>query len=122
VHQDLPKQFIDRLKAVTAKRARIVIEHILKHGHITTRAKSWSCEHCTNSTQTRKPDVCRSCYWASPDSYRHVALREIRRLDLSWTDQDTQEYDQLANGAKHADVPLPEFVKAILRIHLKESH
>ena len=34
--QDLPKWFLERLKAVTAKRAKTVIDHILKHGHITT--------------------------------------------------------------------------------------
>ena len=34
--QDLPQWFIAKVKAVTAKRARTVIDHILKHGHITT--------------------------------------------------------------------------------------
>lgn len=33
---DLPLWFLDRLKAVTAKRAKTVIDHILKHGRITT--------------------------------------------------------------------------------------
>ncbi len=32
----LPKEFVKLCKKVTAKRARTVIEHILKHGHITT--------------------------------------------------------------------------------------
>jgi hypothetical protein len=32
----LPQKFLNALKAVTAKRARTVIDHILKHGHITT--------------------------------------------------------------------------------------
>ena len=36
VSENLPKEFLARLKAVTAKRAGIVIAHILKHGHITT--------------------------------------------------------------------------------------
>lgn len=33
---DLPDEFIERCRAVTAKRPRIVIEHILTHGYITT--------------------------------------------------------------------------------------
>jgi hypothetical protein len=33
---DLPPDFIARCKAVTAKRPRTVIEHILAHGYITT--------------------------------------------------------------------------------------
>lgn len=32
----LPKEFLERLRTVTGKRPRVVIEHILKHGHITT--------------------------------------------------------------------------------------
>lgn len=32
----LPKEFLDRLESVTARRARIVIDHILKHGFVTT--------------------------------------------------------------------------------------
>src|SRR5438105_4309538 len=33
---DFPKWFLEKLNAVQAKRARTVIQHILKHGHITT--------------------------------------------------------------------------------------
>lgn len=233
--QDLPKWFLKRLKAITAKRAKTVIDHILKHDHITTedlknlygydhppraardvreqgipletfripgsqgksiaayrfadptkirqgtlsgrkvfskefkeslvelagykcgiclteyearylqvdhrvpyevggegrgeiapdkfqlicgscnRAKSWSCEHCTNWTDDRQVKVCQSCYWASPESYKHVALRAIRRLDVTWTGGETHEYDQLARTAKEEGRPLPEFVKAVLR-------
>lgn len=32
----LPKKFVDKCKAVTAKRPKTVIDHILKHGFITT--------------------------------------------------------------------------------------
>jgi len=33
---DLPKEFLERLQAITAKRARAVIDHIIEHGHVTT--------------------------------------------------------------------------------------
>ncbi|HNU03736.1 MAG TPA: HNH endonuclease, partial [Anaerolineae bacterium] len=33
---DLPPELIARCRAVTAKRPRTVIDHILTHGHITT--------------------------------------------------------------------------------------
>lgn len=36
VSEKLSAEFLARLKAVTAKRPRTVIDHILKHGHITT--------------------------------------------------------------------------------------
>ena len=48
VSENLPKEFLARLKAVTAKRAGIVIAHILKHGHITTE---WSCRFATPAKQ-----------------------------------------------------------------------
>src|SRR5438105_9719825 len=33
---DYPKEFLELCRSVTAKRARIVIDHILEHGHIST--------------------------------------------------------------------------------------
>jgi hypothetical protein len=235
VPQDLPQRFLERLKSITANRAKTVIDHILQHGHITTeelknlygydhppraardvreqgipletfripgtqgksiaayrfgdpakvrrgalagrkvfskefkkslversgckcgiclteyegrylqvdhrvpyevggegrgekapgefqlicgscnRAKSWSCEHCTNWTGKKRVKVCRACYWASPESYTHVALRPLRRLDVTWTGEETCEYDRLAVAARQEGRPLPEFVKAVLR-------
>jgi hypothetical protein len=32
----IPKQIVDRMRKVTAKRPRTVLDHILKHGHVTT--------------------------------------------------------------------------------------
>ena len=34
--QDLPPEFLKKLRSITAKRAKTVIDHILKHGFITT--------------------------------------------------------------------------------------
>lgn len=31
-----PKEFLDLVKSITNKRAKIVIDHILKHGYIST--------------------------------------------------------------------------------------
>ena len=43
----LSKQFLDSLKAVTAKRAKTVIDHILEHGYITTEelSKKYGYDH-----------------------------------------------------------------------------
>ena len=77
------------------------------------RAKSWSCEHCPN-WQDRIEDACRSCYWAYPDDYTHVAMRELRRLDIVWEHDEVHEYDRLQAEAGGRD-ELPEFVKEVLR-------
>jgi len=79
------------------------------------RVKSWSCEHCANGTGEKQVKICRKCYWSNPEIYVHVALRPIRRLEVTWTNDEIREYEQLSQKAKRAKTPLPEFVKAALR-------
>jgi hypothetical protein len=78
------------------------------------RAKSWCCEHCENWLKFKDPKICERCYWASPDSYVHIALREERRLDVVWTEKDVAVYDKIKKLARSADVPMPEYVKVVL--------
>ena len=56
------------------------------------RAKSWSCEHCDN-WKLKDVNTCKSCYWAFPEAYTHVAMQEIRRLDVMWVDDEVSDYD-----------------------------
>lgn len=233
--EKLPKDFLARLKSVTAKRARVVIDHILEHGHITTeelkekygyghppraakdvrdegipletfavkgrdgrtiaayhfgdpsavrrgflggrrafskafkaalveasgsrcqicfqeyeerylqidhrvpyevagdvefderdtgsymlvcgscnRAKSWSCEHCRNWTELKSAKTCRSCYWASPESYAHVAMQDARHLHLVWLGKETKAYDALKQTAETSSQSMPDYVKKAL--------
>jgi hypothetical protein len=69
------------------------------------RAKSWSCEHCDNWTD-RNPTMCKSCFWASPDNYLHVAGREERRLNLTFQNADIATYEKLKDQADRAGVSL----------------
>ena len=84
------------------------------------RAKSWSCEHCKNWVDDHLSSVCKTCYWASPDQYVHVALRVMRRLELTWTDNEVPDYDSLRRMSSHAQTDLPEYVKRVLRLHVNE--
>ena len=79
------------------------------------RAKSWSCEHCRNWKETKSPKTCQECYWASPESYKHIALVEARRLDLMWTAKETDVFDRLQNSATASKESMPEYVKKILK-------
>lgn len=83
------------------------------------RAKSWSCEHCPN-WRTKDVEVCRTCYWAYPEDYTHVATRETRRLDLTWSGDEAADYDRLREEVGTRN-DLPEHVKRILRAHLREG-
>lgn len=82
------------------------------------RAKSWSCEHCENWLKRKDPKICKTCYWASPQRYRHIALKQIRRLDLIWQEDEIHDHQQLAGQAAKANQLLPDFVKDALRKQL----
>jgi len=81
-------------------------------------ARSWSCEHCENWTAKKDKKICLSCYWAYPEDYSHVAMRQIRRLDLIWEGDDVTSYDRLKEDAAAYGASLPEFVKEIIRKQL----
>jgi hypothetical protein len=79
------------------------------------RAKSWCCEHCPNWLELKKAAVCQTCYWASPGKYSHVAMRNERRLDIVWSEGETEVYDRLKQKADAVSQEMPDFVKRILR-------
>jgi hypothetical protein len=85
------------------------------------RAKSWSCEHCTNWLEVKSPEICQACYWAHPESYKHIALRIVRRLDITWTEHEIAVYEKLKQRAEIAEESMPDYVKAVIRNHLGEN-
>ena len=93
------------------------------------RAKSWSCEHCENWLVEKKPELCETCYWASPQSYQHIALRPMRRLDVIWDEDEVADYEdevadyeQVRQYAQENQTALPDFVKQVLRKNLNERN
>jgi len=78
------------------------------------RAKSWSCEHCLNWIEKKEPDICRSCYWAYPDVYTHVALKPIRRLDIIWAGKEINMYENLQRKSRELQKDMPQYVKEII--------
>lgn len=79
------------------------------------RAKSWSCENCTNWKEIQDPEICRSCYWAYPETYSHVAMTESRRVDLCWIAEEAADYDALSREAQRANVPVSDLIKSKLK-------
>jgi hypothetical protein len=79
------------------------------------RAKSWSCEHCENWKNLKQRELCLSCYWAYPENYEHIAMKQVRRVDLLWQGEETEQYDKLKADAEKAGLPIPEFVKDVLQ-------
>lgn len=85
------------------------------------RAKSWSCEHCPNWSNDRSPQVCANCYWGSPENYMHIALREVRRVDILWSEDEVRAYERLKKLAQEDSSPIPEYVKKVIADYLRES-
>ena len=85
------------------------------------RAKSWSCEHCANWLEEKSPEVCQSGYWAHPESYKHLALRVVRRLDIVWGEHEVEVYERLRRRVETLDESMPGYVKAIIKTHLDEG-
>ncbi len=84
------------------------------------RAKSWSCENCTN-WKDKDVTTCQSCYWAYPESYTHIAMRDVRRLDILWSCEEVAEYDVLMKEVAKVQEEAPEYVKNVLRSHFKRK-
>ena len=77
------------------------------------RAKSWSCEHCGNWNAEKKASVCTRCYWASPENYTHIALEPM------WSKGEVKLYNKLRKAAKRSETEIPDYVKRLIKKHLK---
>ncbi len=84
------------------------------------RAKSWSCERCDN-WQIKSVETCKICYWAYPETYSHVAMRDIRRVDIIWQASEAADYDRAKTEAARVGEEMPEFVRRVLRSHLEKD-
>ncbi len=83
------------------------------------RAKSWSCEHCENWNSIKKRDICSDCYWAYPENYSHIAMSQLRRVDLLWQRDEVEQYELLKEKATAYKKDMPEFIKEIINKELK---
>ena len=64
------------------------------------RQKSWSCEHCQNLLTYKDISICTSCYWASPEKYTHVAMKQERQVTLTFSGENVALFDKMeANAA-----------------------
>lgn len=79
------------------------------------RQKSWSCEHCDNWKHHKQLDVCRRCFWASPESYEHIATEQRRTITLFWIGEEINQFKRLSASAKQCGLSLSDYLKAIAK-------
>ncbi len=85
------------------------------------RAKSWSCEHCENWNNLKDKSICLSCYWAYPENYNHIAMRQVRRIDILWQNKEVEIYESLKQQANLLNTEISELVKEIIKRQISEE-
>jgi hypothetical protein len=83
------------------------------------RTKSWACEHCVNWTKKKEVEICKSCYWASPLDYKHVAMVEARRADVVWLEKDVKSFDKFREACKKSGETIQDGIKKAVRRSLE---
>jgi hypothetical protein len=78
------------------------------------RAKSRSCEHCENKNSIKDKSICLSCYWAYPENYTHIAMRQVRRIDMLWQGDEVEIYERLKQQATRLGKEITDLVKEII--------
>lgn len=79
------------------------------------RQKSWACEHCQNFLVSKDFATCQSCYWAYPESFTHVAMKQERRIDITFVAGEIQTYKMLEERAKNNNSSVQDEVKKLIK-------
>jgi hypothetical protein len=78
------------------------------------RAKSFSCERCQNFLELKDPDICGGCYWAYPESYNHIGMKQIRRVEVLWQDEEAAVFDNIKSLLAEQGQTVGEATKRLL--------
>ena len=77
------------------------------------RAKSWTCEQCVNWKSAHDPAVCRSCFWAFPENYTHIAGERVRRIYIEWRGIEVKVFDGLRALAARRNTTVAALLKKL---------
>lgn len=91
------------------------IEHYMLLSPSANRAKSWTCEHCSN-WQKKDTDFCVGCFWAFPESYTHIAGKESRQIIITFSGNEIEDYNKLIElvGNDKAEETIKELIKGYI--------
>jgi len=80
------------------------------------RTKSWDCENCPNILSHLDINICKTCYWAYPEDYTHVAMKEMRNLNLTWEGKEIAEFDAMESECKENGKTVQDYLKEVVHI------
>lgn len=92
----------------------LIVEEYMLLCSSCNRAKSWSCEKCSNWLNDKDSEICQTCYWANPSEYDHIALRNVRRLDILFEGQSIDTHDELKKYAEEQGMSVQQYVLKLL--------
>lgn len=80
------------------------------------RAKSWTCEHCSNWI-VKDPAMCEKCFWAHPEEYTHIAGKEERQIIITFTDNEIEDYNRLISlvGVEEAEKTIKDLISNFVK-------
>lgn len=93
-----------------------VIDHYMLLCPSANRAKSWTCEHCSN-WQRKDITFCMNCFWAYPENYTHVAGQEQRQIILTFTGDEIEDYNRLIDlvGTEKAEQTIKDLIEKYVK-------
>lgn len=80
------------------------------------RAKSWACEHCPN-WEIKDISFCQECFWAHPENYSHIAGQKQRKIVITFTDNEIEDYNRLIElaGKDKAENTIKELIQNFIK-------
>ena len=82
------------------------------------RAKSWTCEHCTNWDK-KDNNFCLRCFWAHPENYDHIAGKREKVVSIFFSGDEIADYERLIELA--GEETAQATIKRILHEHLEQA-
>lgn len=78
------------------------------------RDKSRACEHCDN-WKIRDAEFCKSCYYAFPEHYEHIAGRQEKKIELVFENEDIDVYNKFIELADEYRLSKKDLLKRLLQ-------
>ena len=79
------------------------------------RQKSWACEHCSNFTNNREIENCKTCYWAYPEQYEHIAMSQERQVTVIFNSNEIQLYERVVRISEASGDSIQTIIKETLK-------
>jgi len=80
------------------------------------RAKSWTCEHCSN-WEVKNSGFCEHCFWAHPEDYTHIAGKQQRIIVITFTGNEIEDYNKLIGlvGEEQAEDTIKKMIEQYIK-------